>query len=348
MAALEAALDETMKELSDGGRMSSESSCQEQSADLSSNDINAQIDRWLNLHQNDTELNLINDTTCSDSDSGGAAVSFIFCPVPQLLIRRCPAFAVRLLDDIFPESGAPSGFTSPLVRMPSRIANLADTPPTEATQEQEVSRVQQSPQPCTELASDRKIMPGQELAQRVDEPRAACLQCRPQSDDGDSAKETRATAAGFDAQMHVVVAEIMETGRQASLEVAASVAEMMRTSPRRRTGLELQSRSSSSSSGSAGSKAARVIARGPGRVPRIIPGEDYAPAAAAAAEARALQPGARPDRALQPVAVVSELQMLGDVSGDVEAAVEQTECFSTHDSIVLLSSPTSSANSSIM
>jgi hypothetical protein len=72
MAALEAALDETMKELS----RSSESSHQEHSADLSSNDINAQIDRWLNLHQNDTELDLIADTTYTDSDSGGTAASF--------------------------------------------------------------------------------------------------------------------------------------------------------------------------------------------------------------------------------------------------------------------------------
>jgi len=40
---------------------------------------------------------------------------------------------------------------------------------------------------------------------------------------------------------------------------------------------------------------------------------------------------------------VSEVEMLG-----LEAAVEQDECLTTHDSIILLSSPTSSANSSTM
>ena len=74
MAALEAALDETIKELSQDGRMSQNASPRQadRSAGASVNDINAQIDRWLNLHENDKIEYALLDCTLSESESGAA------------------------------------------------------------------------------------------------------------------------------------------------------------------------------------------------------------------------------------------------------------------------------------
>ena len=71
MAALEAALEKTINELSQDGRILENDSRADESADASANDINAQIDRWLYLHENDTQLQLIDDSL-SESDSGTA------------------------------------------------------------------------------------------------------------------------------------------------------------------------------------------------------------------------------------------------------------------------------------
>ena len=74
MAALEAALEKTINELSqDGGILENVSRADGSagSADASENDINAQIDKWLYLHENDTQLQLIDDSF-SESDSGTA------------------------------------------------------------------------------------------------------------------------------------------------------------------------------------------------------------------------------------------------------------------------------------
>ena len=328
MAALEAALDETIKELSQDGRISQDASPRQadQSADASVNDINAQIDRWLKLHENDRIEYSLLDGTLSESESGAS--------------HRVPLHFSGCGTDIIPsccfglthpqlEAGGPSGFASPLSRMPSRIANLADTPP-DAVKEQRNTTWQ------LETRLDSQVSPA-DLGGAATVPQAhsrgyQAAQSQIQENPG-AAEIPR--PLDIDSQMQSAVAEFIQTGRQASLEIAASVAEMMRTSPRRCASSDASVRSSTSSNGS---KTARVIARGPGRLARVVPEQE---------DARAKVQKGVPDTLQQCVDIVSEEEMLHEQCA-AEKAVEKQECSSTHNSIILLSSPSSSVNSSIM
>lgn len=163
------------------------------------------------------------------------------------------------------------------------------------------------------------------------ESHAARSQWRPQNQEHVQTTET--CTADIDSRMQSAFTEMIQTSRQASLEIAASVAEMMRTSPRKSVCSEQSGRSSTASSSS--SRTARVIARGPGRLPRLVPG-DYEDEKATGMT----------DALHQCVDIVTEDEMLNRQCV-AQKAVEQHECSSSHNSIVLLSSP-SSANSSIV
>ena len=213
--------------------------------------------------------------------------------------------------------------------MPSRIANLADTPP-DAAKEQQNSTWQ------LETKHDSQVSPA-DWGGVATVPQAhpqGYQAARSQIQENPGAAEIP-RPSDIDSQMQSAVAEFIQTSRQASLEIAASVAEMMRTSPRRSTSSDQSVRSSTSSNGS---KTARVIARGPGRLARIVPGEE---------DARAKVHKGVPDALQQCVDIVSEEEMLHEQCAP-EKAVEKQECSSTHNSIILLSSPSSSVESSIM